>query len=241
MEDIFVAMVGAWDRQGCCDCEFLIAVPSMITVVPVIKHVLHKNPRLFNLEEVYINQWSPPLDANGDGIAGTRTDRKLSKCNIKIQTMRAIHRRRDRDLTDAWPFAGHYPYPTKKRKNLTVVGVQYNYGTRNTLLTHTCHSHLIKGYVPRSPTASWGMISVYLQEWNSYHPITAYVEVNLRKDGGVEHPMWIVMDRNSYWQTSFAQDVNKLFAELGQRFIKYLQAQEEYITPEERKSIVRKL
>ncbi|GAB5353332.1 hypothetical protein AAMO2058_000028000 [Amorphochlora amoebiformis] len=306
MEDIFVAFLGAIDRQGFC--EFLIAVPSMIVTVPIMKHVLHTNYRLFNLRDVYINQWSDPLDGNGDRkelfqlIKEEGNHQRVLKSHVETLACHPPAHWNDRHkqmllqanaiLADfqnkstnpkQWtrtmplPIAisvsnstvlsptdltfGNPPLPCPdlpavqepasmplkssagvaapmNRKSLTALGVQYNYSTRHAMLTHTCHTHFIPGFLPRSKTASRGLIGVYLQAWNSFHPIIGYVEVNTRIDGGVEHPMWIVLDVDSYWATQFIHALNTIFAELGRRFAIYLSKQEEFMTKEDLQDVV---
>lgn len=44
------AIIGSMDRQGCC--EFFMAVPLMLTVVPIYKHTVLTNALLFDLQAV---------------------------------------------------------------------------------------------------------------------------------------------------------------------------------------------
>ena len=67
--DLVVAVIGGAHRQGCC--ELVVTIPLMIALIPAMK-VTYINPMLFALEDVFINQWSDPLDADGDGDAATR-------------------------------------------------------------------------------------------------------------------------------------------------------------------------
>ena len=58
--------------------------------------------------------------------------------------------------------------------------------------------------------------------------ISGYVEVNIRKDIGVEHPMWIAADRSSRLQMQLIKNINLLFVEIMYRFLLYLREQKEF-------------
>ena len=55
----------------------------MIALIPPLKFV-YINPFLYALEEVHINQWSDPIDADADGnVDGT--DHALTRATIQTQ------------------------------------------------------------------------------------------------------------------------------------------------------------
>ena len=50
-----------------------------------------------------------------------------------------------------------------------------------------------------------------------------YVEVNVRKDLGVEHPMYLLMDKDSRLAMTILNGVNSFFVKLGDMFNAYLE------------------
>ena len=58
----------------------------MMAMVPIFKHIF-SNPFLYALEELYINQWTPALDATGDGLH-KREDQQLVRSHIQHQVCR---------------------------------------------------------------------------------------------------------------------------------------------------------
>ena len=50
-----------------------------------------------------------------------------------------------------------------------------------------------------------------------------YVEVNVRKDLGVEHPMYLLMDKDSRLAMTTLNGVNAFFVKLGDMFNAYLE------------------
>ena len=54
-----------------------------------------------------------------------------------------------------------------------------------------------------------------------------YIEVNVRKDGAVEHPMYLMMDRSSWIAMDACNGINDLFVEMGSCFETYLRHQNE--------------
>ena len=98
----------------------------------------------------------------------------------------------------------------------------------DSLISHTTHPYDVPGHVPRSEDASWGLIVVRLQAWNPFYQLAGYVEVNVRKDHGVEHPMWLVVDPSSQLAMDQLQGINRLFVRLGYLFAEYLREQPEF-------------
>ena len=66
------------------------------------------------------------------------------------------------------------------------------------MLSHTYHGQAyVAGHTPRSEYGTWTCIVVLAMVWNPWYNLTGYVELNYRKDGGMEHPMWLLADRKS--------------------------------------------
>ncbi|CAE7490992.1 unnamed protein product [Symbiodinium natans] len=222
--DIFCAIAGAVHRQGIS--EVMIAVPLMVTIIPLYKWLLC-NPFIYTLKEVYINQRSEPLDVDGDGNSNLKDQylaflamRRLV-CNAKIGDINA-------HIVDAWPFTGHHQFPPPGRESKTVAGLQMGMGGYCTLISHTTHPYDVEGHKPRSESAAHGVIVVRLQAWNPWYQLAGYVEVNVRKDNGVEHPMWLCADPSSKTHMNSCLSINKLFVTLGKCFAAYLREQPEF-------------
>merc|ERR1719421_552214 len=96
------------------------------------------------------------------------------------------------------------------------------------MVSHTTHPYDIEGHKPRSKYASWGLLIVRLQWWNPWYIVTGYVEVNVRKDGGVEHPMWLVNDPTSKLQMFFHDAINEVFVATMFHFAQYVRDQPTY-------------
>lgn len=233
--DVVVCMMGGLHRQGFIDTY--LAVTLMFYFMPVYKLVVMANPWLYDLKELYTNQWSAPIDANADQRIDSRDALAIRRL-LRDQICRPKLKEMNRRLTDTWPFHGFYPYPPAERTSRTHVGLQFSDGTPMlSLFTHTAHpSDLadpelrnIPGHTPRSEHANFTISSVYLQRWNPFHHLTGYVEVNVRNDGGVEHPMWLLVDvEGSKLHTSNIVGMNKLFVRLGVRFANYTRHQPEF-------------
>ena len=218
--DFVIAFIGAIHRQSICELFF--AVPGGLAFVPPMKVLLYTNAYLFDLKVVYTNQWSDPLDATGD-YRLTARDEEIIKNELKPMVFNAKAEAFRSKLTDPWRFAGHYPYPPPDRESRTVIGMQYSdWLVRTALLTHTTHAYDVPGHTPRSTHATWNLCAVHLASWNPFHFFTGYVEVNVRKDGGIEHPMWLCMDPQSRIHLDYVDGVNKLFVELLFNFEAFL-------------------
>jgi len=184
--------------------------------------VILVNPRIYRYQEVFINQWSAPIDADTDSKILSH-DLKLTRENMISVVCDSLLETRSRELVDSWPFTGHHPYPPSHRNSFTAAGMQFSdlggsCCCRSVLISHTTHGHLIESFKPRSDTAAYGIISVYLQAWNPWYHLAGYVEVNVAKDGGIEHPMWLLGDVESYFHMSELMGINKLFEKLGGHF-----------------------
>ncbi|GAB5361435.1 hypothetical protein AAMO2058_000713100 [Amorphochlora amoebiformis] len=233
-EDVWIAIFGAVDRQGFV--RFLSALPVMIAFLPIAKIVICSNPFLFDLSLLYVNQWSLPIGRRDD-MTFDDNDVEFAKRKIKTQVCRALLHDCYRTVTSVMPFTGHYPYPPESRTYSTACGVQYSVRIGTSLLTHSVHSYSIPDYKARSENSIHGFFSVYLQSWNPYHHVTGYVEVNLRADNAVEHPMWLLGDRNSRLHTLNIAKVNNLFVRLGHAFEQHLFEIDPYIREEMKRGI----
>mmetsp|Transcript_16106 Transcript_16106/g.24288 ORF Transcript_16106/g.24288 Transcript_16106/m.24288 type:complete len:465 (-) Transcript_16106:249-1643(-) len=218
--DILNVVVGMLDRRKFFTMASSMSVMS--TLLPVVKIAVTCNPYLFDMEEVYINQWSLPIDAIGDHVF---TEKDLDKIKVKMQTAvcRSFVAPENNEMLDHMPFSAHYPYPPMKRESKCAAGMQYSERIKTTLLTHSVHSYDIEGYKARSKNAVHGFWSVYLQTWNPYHQLTGYVEVNIRADGGIEHPMWLIADPTSRLHSLNLKRVNRLFVKLGWHFKQFVE------------------
>ena len=67
---------------------------------------------------------------------------------------------------------------------------------------------------PRSSYAHYNVLTVVLYYFNPLHFLTGVVEVNVRQDHRLEHPMWCVHGVN-HWAVSFYNNVNDLFLRFG--------------------------
>ena len=224
--DLVAAFIGGLDRQGFC--EFVIAVPQMVAVVPAVKHTIVNNPFLYRLQEVYVNQWTPPLDPDGDGeFLYDLDDRATFRETIQAQVCRSLLRERNRAHTDTWPFAGHHQYPPPARPSKTVAGLQFSKAGpgRWTLISHTTLGFLVPGNLPRSRYAAWNLLRVHLLWYNPWYIISGYVEVNVRKDSGLEHPMWLIADPSSKLHCAVLNAINQIFVATGNSFAEYIRLQ----------------
>lgn len=212
--DIVCAIMGSMDRQGCC--EFFMAVPLMLTVVPIYKHTVLTNALLFDLQECFINQWSNPVDATFDGKADA-TDAPKVKVAMDIGTCRALLKEKKREILDGWTFTGYHQHPPPERESKTVAGMQFanNGPLRIALLSHTTITRHVADHVPKSETAAWSLMVVRLQSWNPFYQLAGIVEVNFRKDGGLEHPMWLMLDPKSKIAAGSMRSINELFCKIA--------------------------
>eukprot|EP00968_Pinguiococcus_pyrenoidosus_P015124 scaffold1391_cov137-Pinguiococcus_pyrenoidosus.AAC.1 len=103
--DLFIAITGAMDRQGCC--EFIPSLAYNIAFIPILKFVIICNPYLFDLQPVFTNQWSEPIDADGNMIIDSK-DWKISQRNLQASVCRALLRKPNRKRIDEVDFAGFH-------------------------------------------------------------------------------------------------------------------------------------
>jgi hypothetical protein len=169
-----------------------------------------------------MNQWSDPLDANCDSSVDTSDQSLVHTSMLEVVANTKISDFRH-EMIDAWPFVGFHQYPPASRESKTVLGMQFNDSPAIIFISHTTHPSDIPGHVPRSELASKGVIIVRLQYWNPFYHLCGYVEVNVRKDGGVEHPMWLLADKKSKLQMGVFDMINSLFVRMCIHFTDLIQ------------------
>lgn len=207
------AILGQADRHGFV--SFLIGSPflgsfaSSICHVPILKYCWSTNPLLYELEVVHINQWSPKVE-------------QLTAMQIKHKTHtkvgRSKHRTEEVAILDSARFTPHYPFGESLgvqdhlelvEGDEAVVGSQYlNYHPK--LFGYT-RSVYVKDNEPlKSERGEQGIFKVYL-DYFGYHFLTGYVELNVDKNNGVEHPMWIIVPKSSKLGRDLYEFANILF------------------------------
>ena len=210
--DVVCALTSYLYRQNWQDT--LIAIPSMCCIIPLYKLVF-ANPFLRKLEIIHVNQWSEPLPIQkASSYLRTIVTTSIIPYNAKL-------------FTEHWRFMGHYPLPPINRASETVVGTQMGTYGRMCLLTHSTHSYKFKKHKSLSQ-AKFPFVGVHLQWWNPWHQLTAYVEVNIRKNGIIEHPMWVLMDKTSSLSMSHLAGINEMFDDLFPVFNEYMEKTTSY-------------
>jgi len=228
--DLVTAYIGVVHRQQLG--ETLLGVALMVALIPPYKLLL-VNPAIHDLEPYFINQMSDPIDADGDGDTDME-DRALAFNAMATNVSNTLLTDVKREIIDAWPFAGHHQWPPQQRASRTVMGVQMGMSGKCTLLSHTTIPAGVVGHTPRSETAERAILCVRLQMWNPWYQLAGYVEVNTRKDGGMEHPMWLVLNPRSRLDMMQARSINMLFVRLGINFAAYLSEMPEWKGPKRR-------
>lgn len=208
------AVMGQVHRQSLCEFLFGKGIKggfaANVAYIPLIKYAWQANPFLHILEEVFINQWTPPIKS--------MPKEEIIK-NVKIFVSRYKHEPDERKEIDHVKFAAHYPWgKSLGAKPDSVIGLQFPDASKMINMTTTIHStpdmkHPLHtpGKNCRSETGAQGVYIVELN-WLSHHFLTGYVEVNFRKDRGLEHPMWCIVPPHSYWGMQSYSWVNDLFA-----------------------------
>jgi len=186
------AMLGQLDRQGFWRFFFIKPVEggfgSVVAWTPLIKYLWSANPFIYELEVAFICQWSghhPTLNAH------------QYKAEVLSMVACSLQDFSDVRLIEGQRFAPHYPYgPTLGAKpNEAVVGVQWlNQDAQLMNLTKSVFRH--DDEPMRSLNGKLAIWVVPLQ-WFAFHFLTAYVEVNVTKWDGIEHPMWAVVPAKS--------------------------------------------
>jgi len=207
------AILGQADRHGFI--PFLIGSPflgsfaSSMCHVPILKYCWSTNPFLYELEEVHLNQWTPKMEPLSISAIKHKSQTKIG---------RSKHRHEEVYVIDSGRFTPHYPYGESMgvQDHLElipafeeVVGSQYL----------NCHPKLF-GYTRsvwmkdtdsmKSETGALPIFRVYL-DFFGYHFLTGYVELNVSKAEGVEHPMWIIVPKYGKLGRDLYEFANILF------------------------------
>ena len=66
---------------------------------------------------------------------------------------------------------------------------------------------------------------MHLLWYNPWYIISGYVEVNVRKDSGLEHPMWLIADPSSKLHCAVLNAINQIFVATGNSFAEYIRLQ----------------
>ena len=199
------AIIGTIHRHGILETMFALSI--MTSFVPIEKWK-STNPFLFKLQRVYLNQWTSLIPASRDRVIHLLSDTYCTK----------------QKQIDTWVFSGFYQHPTDKSSS--VAGIQmsqlYPYKSSRTLsaalLTSTEHVKVR----PKSQTGKFGIYRVRLSPFNMWHHCTGYVEVNEGKNGGIEHPMWILVDSSTYIAYKSLENINRYFVETGDQLFNVL-------------------
>lgn len=174
---------------------------------PILKLFWTTNPFYYELEVAHINQWTPPMPDLTPHQVRHRTQTKIG---------RSKHRLDFRKQLDVCRFTPHYPFGPNNGVDETlqgvyepVVGSQYLncqpklYGhTRSEWCHETAKMDSENGLLP--------VFRVYL-DFFAYHFLTGYVELNVTKEGGLEHPMWCIVPKYGKLGRDMYSFVNILF------------------------------
>ena len=104
-----------------------------------------------------------------------------------------------------------------------MIGAQWPQASKFVQFTHTIHQRA--GGAPaeaKSESGKSNIAQVWLF-WYSFHFLTGYVELNYRKDGGVEHPMWCIMSKKSHVAALTYRSVNELFMKLSPEIVNFVE------------------
>lgn len=200
--DALAAVISLGYRQHLC--EFALRYPKSLAWDPVTKYVMSTNPWIGKLATRHCNQWTEPL----------RFVRSEDEAMILLRhnISRALHREASLVPVDEAVFAAAFPHPPRPRvrsperplfrcqpdapRLATALGVEYAVGVH---LARVGHAPLRKVSekvplpVPLSQQASRLAYAISLSYFNPLHPLTGYIEVNLRPSLQLEHPVWCVL------------------------------------------------
>jgi len=191
-------VMGQIDRQGLM--EFVFGNPiqggiaASVALVPIIKYFWQINPFIYTLEEMFINQWTPPLIV--PAAPGLNEERVIH--GAKKMVSRAKQTRKERKIEDESKFCANYPWgPSMGKERDVVIGLQFPNSSKICNFTQTihvidksCRSSRFS-YKGAPPTGKTGVYIVILNAF-SHHFLTGYVEVNFRHDTGLEHRTFCV-------------------------------------------------
>lgn len=219
------AVVGEIHRQGLKEFVFGMGVEggwaANIAYIPLIKYCWSANPFLYVLDEVFVNEWTPPIK---------NTSEEDTIDAIKIFVSRFKHPRPERNVIDHVRFAAHYAFGRSiGEKSDSVIGIQFPESSKMINMTNTIfvtkdyrNEYSLEGKNCRSPYGKTGVYVVVLN-WLSHHFLTGYVEVNYRTDKGLEHPLWVIVAPDNYWSMLSLSWVNDLFANFVPDVIEFVE------------------
>lgn len=246
--DVVAAVIIAGYRQGFRD--FVPNYPRTLALDPVYKYVLVTNPWIGKLATRHCNQWTEPLKF----VKSEDEAMILLRHNIS----RALHAEASLVRVDDDVFAAAYPHPPKNRVRspqtplfrrnediclATAVGVEYAVGVHFARVGHVpLRNSKVGDSEPLSTLASRLAYAVSLSYFNPLHPLTGYVEVNLRPSLRLEHPMWCVVGQG-YWPHKALSDLAEpffLYAPDVSHFNQNYRRPSSYVDVEERKDFEEK-
>eukprot|EP00472_Partenskyella_glossopodia_P007823 CAMPEP_0197518582 /NCGR_PEP_ID=MMETSP1318-20131121/3804_1 /TAXON_ID=552666 /ORGANISM="Partenskyella glossopodia, Strain RCC365" /LENGTH=550 /DNA_ID=CAMNT_0043069047 /DNA_START=84 /DNA_END=1736 /DNA_ORIENTATION=+ len=210
-DDIVVAVIGGFHRQGFC--EFFSNYCTATIIDPFFKYFLICNPWTMKLAVRYCNQWTKPMGSNYDDMHIIHA--------LRTNVSRVLHGPGDRDEIDTNVFSAFYQLPGPKRNKLhaclrpvrtckvqTAMGFQFTKSICH--FTHSGHAPRDGSVAPYSTTAKHLVYPVSLFYFNPTHMLTGYVEVNIKPDHSMEHPMWCLMGEG-YFPHYFYSEVVQVF------------------------------
>jgi len=172
-----------------------------MTRVVMIKYLHIANPLLYELELAFTAQWTPPLDVRltSDGLRSTLA-KYVGSSTLNPEACRAIRQFR---------IVAHYPTDDADDKEFSsATGLQWLGWSKQPLFTWTTRVPI---HAPsKSTTCGLPLYRVWLSWW-AMHPHTGYVEVNVSKHGGLEHPMWVVAPKRMHYGRMHVEYTNELF------------------------------
>lgn len=191
-DETFRCFVGMMGRVGFFNMvvgtPFMGGSPSCAAVLPVLKYFWLCNPFVFELEELFCTQQSPaPTDQ--DTVLGMW---KQARDVLGVSKWDRAEMAKER-IVRKW-FVAHYAYgPSLGTQTETHVGSQFlRLHPRLFLLTNATYA--LENETSRSETCGQCIAKVNLT-YTTMHYVTGYVEANVTKWAGFEHPMWCVVPK----------------------------------------------
>ena len=210
-ENMNRAVLGMLHRQS--TCEMLIGAPltggiASFAFATLVKMVI-TNPFCLTLDEVYVNQWTPPL-----------TDMSKEKAIDMLRDLvgTGLHGPEDRTAINHGAFSAHYPFQASDRPADTpVIGTQWSEKSKLMLLTKSRHSPPLAAVRPHAFTLNVECVVFYveLSTLLPWHVLVADVTVNYCTDKRIEHPMLAVVAPDSALSMKSYNSINELFRKYG--------------------------
>uniref|UniRef100_A0A6V1R1P7 Uncharacterized protein n=1 Tax=Heterosigma akashiwo TaxID=2829 RepID=A0A6V1R1P7_HETAK len=194
--DLVIAFLAMMHRQEFC--EFWLLFPTVLTTIPILKYVFYCNIFLNKISVEFVNQWT-------DGFPEL-TERQLL-FGMYRATSFTVNIEKNRKMIDDTEFMVIYQFPPQRRFPPAVTGLQFR-RMGGVLFTRTEFAFPRDNV--KSDTAKAPAMRIPLHYFNPFHVLTAYVEVNLTRDNGLEHPMWCAVGK-SYYARKFYNSIHRLF------------------------------